>query len=124
MTSHMWLNATYVNKPIWTHDVWIIVQNPSTDVIHKNYATVLIQAGNSTTPSPMGTYIATNTKTIVGIIYNVPNQPLIFLNDPQHQKMSAGEILAYSEKVFDDFYNINSSYRYNCIVKFAMAKSA
>ncbi len=38
MTSQMWLNSTYVNKPIWWHWLWIIIPD---GVLYDDWATVV-----------------------------------------------------------------------------------
>eukprot|EP01084_Bolivina_argentea_P063145 115333_1 len=133
MTSQMWLNSTYVNRPIWWHYLWIIMPHPSTDIINTDYATIVIQGGDNNDTSinynskwiKTAQFIATSTKTIVGLVSNVPNEPLLFYNDPQQIYRHEGSLLAFAEYEFGQLYQINSnsSYKYQWVIEFAMTKA-
>ncbi len=69
--------------------------------------------------------MATHTKTIVAVLYNIPNEPLLFYNDPLQKSRSEDAIIAFGWKQYLNLYNINPEDPYinNWLVLLPMAKS-
>lgn len=128
MTSQQWLDETEVDRPIWWH--WLIIIVPE-KISHKDFATV-IGTGNSNnekTPPPIdeeyfraSQYVATHTGTVVAVLYQIPNEPLTFAQDPLHKSRSEDAIIAFGWRMFST-YNESDDYRYNWITHFPMAKA-
>ncbi len=74
----MWLNETYVNLPLWWHWLFIVVPDK---VEYPDFATVIGTGGsnrnNQEWPAQneeyfrCAQYIATHTKTIIAVLYQV-----------------------------------------------------
>ena len=115
MTSQMWLNETFVDRPIWFvcscsffdyklftttirwHWLWIVVPK---SIKHHDFATVVGTGGDNRhydvddAPSREDIFfiacqnIARDTGSICAALYQIPNQPLTFYNDPLHTSRS------------------------------------
>ncbi len=102
MTSQTWRTAEEVDNPVWQHWVQIIV--PSSVV---SETAVLVISGGSrsetppTQPDQQGIFFALQTNQVTVILPTVPNQPLIFADDPNNPR-SEDEIIAYSLDKFLD----------------------
>ena len=55
-------------------------------------------------------------------MYRIPNEPLVFSNDPNQASRSEDAIIAWGWHIFS-LYPYSSEYRYNWITHFAMAKA-
>jgi len=131
MTSQMWLNETFVDKPIWWHWVWIVVP---TTVKHSDYATIVGTGGDNrhydidSAPSRGDVFfiacqeVARTTGSICAVLYQIPNEPLTFYNDPLHKSRSEDAILAFGWNVFSQ-YDPSDDERYQWIGHFPMAKA-
>lgn len=100
MKSQTWRTEKEVNRTLWQHWVTIIVPNGVTS----DTALLFINGGsnkNTKPPSPdlMLVQIAVQSKTVVVDLKQVPNEPLIFADDPGHER-SEDAIIAYT---FDKF---------------------
>jgi len=100
MKSQTWRSEKEVNRTLWQHWLTIIVPNDVTS----NTALLWINGGsnrNTTPPSPDGMLIqmALQSKTVVVDLKQVPNQPLIFADDPGNER-NEDAIIAYT---FDKF---------------------
>eukprot|EP01084_Bolivina_argentea_P145193 254544_1 len=130
MTSQMWLNSTYVNHPIWWHWLWIIIPD---NVQYNDYATVVGTGGHTSSHWPSKNeeyfrscqYMATHTKTMVAVLYDIPNEPLIFYNDPLQKSRSEDAIIAFGWNVYMSIYNQdpNDDFRYQWLTHFPMVKA-
>eukprot|EP01084_Bolivina_argentea_P007444 13970_1 len=130
MTSQTWLNETYVNKPVWWHWLWVIIPD---EVRHTDWGTVVVTGNKNSAQWPnkneeyfrCAQYVATHTKTILSVLYYIPNEPLIFYNDPKHKSRSEDAIIAFGWNQYLQLYNedINNEYRYNWLVLFPMTKA-
>jgi PhoPQ-activated pathogenicity-related protein len=95
MISQTWLTTNEVNHPLWTH--WLALAVPRT-VEHRT-ALLFITGGSNEKGPPNsidGTLarIAIESKSVVAELRNVPNQPLIFLNDGR--KRTEDDLIAYT----------------------------
>jgi PhoPQ-activated pathogenicity-related protein len=100
MKSQTWRSEQEVNRTLWQHWLSIIVPNDVTS----NTALLFINGGsnkNTKPPSPdlMLAQIAVQSKTVLVDLKQVPNQPLIFADDPGNER-SEDAIIAYT---FDKF---------------------
>lgn len=94
MASQTWLTPAEVNRPEWRH--WLLVVQPP-EVAHDTALLFISGGSNKDTrpPRPGGQLIeiARQTRAIVAELKQVPNQPLIFLNDGQER--SEDDLIAY-----------------------------
>lgn len=101
MKSQTWRSEKEVNRTLWQHWVTVIVPNGAT----ADTALLWINGGGNRSTPPSGpdgmlTQIALQSKTIVIDLKTVPNQPLVFSDDPTAKERSEDEIIAYT---FDKF---------------------
>jgi PhoPQ-activated pathogenicity-related protein len=97
LTSQQWLTEREVVKPIWTHDLNIL--RPSRVV--SDIALLFITGGENDEPHPEPPpgfllHIARDTGTIVAELRTVPNQPVVFQDDPKHELRSEDDFIAYT----------------------------
>jgi PhoPQ-activated pathogenicity-related protein len=95
MTSQTWLTTNEVNHPLWSH--WLSVAVPTT-VQHRT-ALLFITGGSNEKGPPNGidgtlARIAVESGSVVAELRNVPNQPLIFLNDGR--KRTEDDLIGYT----------------------------
>jgi PhoPQ-activated pathogenicity-related protein len=100
MKSQTWRTEKEVNRTLWQHWVSIIVPNE----VASDTALLFINGGSNKStkpPSPemMLVQIAVQSKTVVVDLKQVPNEPLIFADDPGNER-SEDAIIAYT---FDKF---------------------
>lgn len=96
LTSQSWRSAAEVDRVAWRH--WLEVYIPA-QVVHDT-ALLVIGGGSNDSPAPRrpdGDLAATAVaaRAVVARIHNVPNQPLVFTDDPQRRKRSEDDILAW-----------------------------
>lgn len=102
MTSQTWRTAEEVDNPIWQHWVQIIVP----DTVVSETALLVIDGGSRSATPPTATsvdglFFAQRTNQIVVSLPTVPNQPLVFADDPGNPRVEDA-IIAYS---YDKFLN-------------------
>jgi PhoPQ-activated pathogenicity-related protein len=100
MKSQTWRTEKEVNRTLWQHWLTIIVPNGVTS----DTALLFIDGGSNGGKPPSGpdgmlTQIALQSKTVVANLKMVPNQPLVFADDPGNQRYEDA-IIAYT---FDKF---------------------
>ena len=100
MTSQSWRSEQEVNRTVWQH--WLTVAVPN-DVAFDT-ALLWITGGNNDRPAPMQpdamlADIALRSRSVVAELRMVPNQPLVFPDDPTNQRYEDA-IIAYT---FDRF---------------------
>ena len=96
MTSQQWLTKKEVDYPVWQHRMAVYVPE------NAQHETALLKIGGGTrtsmlkyTGSRLLMDIALRTKTVTASILNVPNQPLVFNDDPEKRVREEDDILAY-----------------------------
>lgn len=136
MTSQTWLTAAEVDRPVWQHLMLII--EPET--VATNTCILGLGSGNTDdiTARKYDFFLneqvkewkklAADTQSIVAIVYNVPNEPLTFTNDPGkpagawwwpgEAKRGQDDILAFS------FWRVLETQDPNWSVFMPMTKSA
>ncbi len=98
MVSQQWLTEKEVNNPIWWH--WLTVIRPTT--VGSDKGLLYIDGGNNrgTEPpsrvDPMLSMFATRTNSIVSQLSMVPNQPLVFADDPDKKERTEDSLIAYT----------------------------
>jgi PhoPQ-activated pathogenicity-related protein len=100
MKSQTWRTEKEVNRTLWQHWLTVIVPNDVTS----DTALLFINGGSNRGNPPSGpegmlAQIAVQTKTVVADLKMVPNQPLIFTDDPGNERYEDA-IIAYT---FDKF---------------------
>ena len=100
MKSQTWRTEKEVNRTLWQHWLTIIVPND----IASNTALLWINGGSNESTSPpnpdgMLIQMALQSKTVVVDLKQVPNQPLVFADDPDNRRYEDA-IIAYT---FDKF---------------------
>jgi len=100
LKSQTWRSEKEVNRTLWQHWLTIVVPN---DVAFDT-ALLWITGGSNDRPAPtmpddMLANIALRSKSVVAELRMVPNQPLVFPDDPDNQRYE-DEIIAYT---FDRF---------------------
>ncbi len=83
MTSQTWRTAAEVDVPLWTHHLVITVPT----VVGTNKGLLYITGGSSASAVPamndaVWQTFATQTGSVCAMLRQVPNQPLVFLDDP------------------------------------------
>jgi PhoPQ-activated pathogenicity-related protein len=97
MTSQRWLTEQEVERPLWTH--WITVVRPS--VVKSDIALLFITGGSSERQPPARppawlAEIARDTGTYTAELRLVPNQPVVFKDDPSRKPRSEDDFIAYT----------------------------
>ncbi len=104
MTSQQWRSASEVDRPIWKHQITIVIPQVGLDTT--DTAVLLISGGgNGRTPptevEPVVGAAAVATGAVLAVVSQVPNQPLFF-TDETNRGRTEDEILAYSlDKALD-----------------------
>ncbi len=97
MTSQKWLTEQEVQKPIWTH--WLVVVRP--EQVASDVAWLHIGGGSHARPAPVRpsawmVETARDTGTIVAELRLVPNQPVVFMDDPAKKPRTEDDFIAYT----------------------------
>ena len=97
MTSQKWLTEREVERPLWTH--WITVARPAQ--IKNDVALLFITGGRldrepPKAPSPWLAEVARETGTVAAELRLVPNEPVVFKDDPEHQPRIEDDFIAYT----------------------------
>jgi PhoPQ-activated pathogenicity-related protein len=97
MTSQRWLTEQEVERPLWTH--WITVVRP--DKITTDAALLFITGGSLEREPPARppawlVEIARNTGSFVAELRLVPNQPVVFKDDPSRKPRVEDDFIAYT----------------------------
>jgi PhoPQ-activated pathogenicity-related protein len=97
MTSQRWLTEQEVERPLWTH--WVTVITPK--AITSDIALLFITGGRNdrdppSAPTPWLVDVARDTGTLVIELRLVPNQPIVFKDDPAHKPRLEDDFIAYT----------------------------
>ncbi|PVD24306.1 hypothetical protein C0Q70_14778 [Pomacea canaliculata] len=112
MTSQMWLTDAESSQATWWHYLYVVVPDRLT-----NYETALLYIGLGNNPDScipaandpfisFATKMADSTGSVCAVLNQVPNQPIVFNNDPNQAKRFEDAILAWS---WYQFINNNAS---------------
>jgi len=101
MTSQGWLTAADTNHPIWWHYLVVIV--PDQVQFTKSSAVYVTGGDNSDSPPDassediiVASFLACATKSVVSTLFQVPNQPIVFADDPEKQHRSEDAFVAFT----------------------------
>jgi PhoPQ-activated pathogenicity-related protein len=97
MTSQRWLTEREVERPLWTH--WITVVRPAQ--VKSDVALLFITGGSLDRQPPARPpawllEAARDTNTITAELRLVPNQPVVFTDDPAKKPRSEDDFIAYT----------------------------
>jgi PhoPQ-activated pathogenicity-related protein len=105
MTSQKWMDETLTSRPIWFHMMAVSIP----DVILHDAAFMWIEGGNNGNPGPadpddelvfMTRLVAVEVGCIGAYIRQVPNQSMVFTNDPEQDSRSEDAIIAWTWHTF------------------------
>jgi PhoPQ-activated pathogenicity-related protein len=97
MTSQKWLTENEVERPLWTH--WLTVVRPTQ--VTSDIGFLFITGGSlgrEPPPRPPAWMVdlARDTRTVVSELRLVPNQPIVFVDDPQRKPRTEDDYIAYT----------------------------
>ena len=101
MTSQQWLTDKEVERPLWTH--WITIVRPAT--VTSDAGLLFISGGSNereppARPAAWLVDAARDTGTVTAELRLVPNQPVIFKDDPSRTPRSEDDFIAYTWNKF------------------------
>jgi PhoPQ-activated pathogenicity-related protein len=104
LTSGAWLTPADSNRYIWTHQLLVVVPtNVTTDFLDS--AALWITGGDNNNPGNPSAYdedvlvcasLATSTGTVCSVVYQCPNQPVVFSADPEKKERSEDAAVAFT----------------------------
>jgi PhoPQ-activated pathogenicity-related protein len=97
MTSQKWLTEKEVERPLWTH--WLTVVRPAQ--VTSDIGFLFITGGSldrqpPARPPAWMIEMARDTGTVVTELRLVPNQPIVFVDDPQKKPRTEDDYIAYT----------------------------
>jgi PhoPQ-activated pathogenicity-related protein len=97
MTSQKWLTEQEVERPLWTH--WITVVRPQE--VKSDVALLFITGGSlerqpPSSPPAWLVNAARDTGTVTAELRLVPNQPVVFKDDPARKPRTEDDFIAYT----------------------------
>jgi len=123
MTSHRWMDETFSSRPIWTHYVGVSIP----DTPKRNFAYMYIDGGGITSGIPgredgrvnITRQIAHYTGYFGAFVLQVPNQGVVFANDPDQVSRTEDRFIAWTWKTFMETDNPNPE----MVARFPMTKA-
>ncbi|KAL9646770.1 hypothetical protein ABK040_001192 [Willaertia magna] len=103
MTSQYWLNAKEIGiRTEWYHYMTITIPKNLNKNIKDSF--LWVEGGNNNGNPPkqdaLCALVSGFSNTICTTVFEVPNQPIVFSNDPTQQKRTEDAVLAYTWKIF------------------------
>ena len=97
LTSQRWLTEQEVEQPLWKH--WLVVVTP--EKVTSDIGLLFIGGGRNdrnppATPSKWLVEAARDTGTVVAELRMVPNQPVVFKDDPARKPRTEDDFIAYT----------------------------
>ena len=97
MTSQKWLTEQEVERPLWTH--WLTVVRP--EKVTSDVALLFITGGSlerqpPSSPPAWLVDAARDTGTVTAELRLVPNQPVVFKDDPARKPRTEDDFIAYT----------------------------
>ncbi|MEO7270575.1 MAG: PhoPQ-activated protein PqaA family protein, partial [Vicinamibacterales bacterium] len=97
LTSQRWLTEADVERPLWTHSMTVI--RPAT--VRSDIGFLFISGGGLDRDPPARATawlaeMARDTGTVVAELRLVPNQPVVFTDDPAHKPRTEDDFIAYT----------------------------
>ena len=94
LTSQQWLTSAFSDRPVWWHHVVVIIPN-TMDADYEDKTFLYVTGGDNRHPESfpdasdedcfVAASIAVNAKVPAAVLFQVPNQPITFTNDPWHR---------------------------------------
>lgn len=124
MTSQKWMDDTITPNPVWTHQLLVILPD---NVSYNDTAFMFIGGGNNGDPDPTladgdvkrMARIAQHTGSVTAVIRQIPNEPIVFQNDPNHVTRTEDAIIAYTWRKF-----LNNESNSDILLRMPMTKAA
>jgi PhoPQ-activated pathogenicity-related protein len=109
MTSQLYISETFTNRPVWWHIVGIAVPH-QIDYLDFALLSIIIGFNNDIVDLPPEddsnnlaiANIANETKVITAYIKHVPNQPIVFADDPDQRIRIEDQIIAWTWRSYID----------------------
>ena len=126
MTSQRWLTDAETSRSLWWH--YLVVIKPSNyDEQHSKNGTLWITDGKNTDDIPTRTNynmlicseLAMGTGLITGCLFQIPNQNMVFADDPEQRSRQEDAIIAYT---WD--HNLKDPSDPTWLVRFPMVKAS
>lgn len=97
MTSQKWLTENEVERPLWTH--WLTIVRP--EKVTSDVSFLMIGGGGLERPAPSRApawmiELARETGTVIAELRLVPNQPVVFKDDPTRKPRNEDDFIAYT----------------------------
>eukprot|EP00944_MAST-04C_sp_MAST-4C-sp1_P016170 g16170.t1 len=102
MTSQGWLTAEETSCSVWTHQLVVIVPD---NLENETTGFLYVTGGNNNDvapPDPLGDDVmlpaamAVATSSLGAVLFQVPNQPCVFTDDPLHEERSEDSFCAFT----------------------------
>jgi PhoPQ-activated pathogenicity-related protein len=111
MTSQTWLTSNDSDRSIWWHFMAVVV--PET-LRFSNVGVVYVTGNSNTDPIPTSLNedealcisVALADQVICTVLWQIPNQPIVFNSDPTHQSRSEDAMIAFT---WNHFIMVNQS---------------
>jgi len=97
LTSQRWRTSDEVDRPLWQHQLSVVVPNN----VFSTTGMMFVNGGDNddiATPSsllPTAAALAVGSGSVVSLLSQIPNQPLVFSDEPEAEK-SEDDLIAYS----------------------------
>jgi PhoPQ-activated pathogenicity-related protein len=127
MTSQTWLTAKDSSRPVWFHLMCVIV--PKGKILYDDFAFLWITGGNNEHGGgtlaandediQVAAYQAVHNGVVAGVLYQVPNQHIVFATDPLQKKREEDATIAFT---WDHFIKDTSNPEW--LLRFPMTKAA
>lgn len=126
VTSGNWMTPEYSNRYTWTHQLLVVVPDKVADNTH---AALYITGGSNGQGNPKVDsedtlfcgVLAASTGTVCGVLWQIPNQDIIFPSDPVQPPKNRGEDAAVAFTWWDFLRHQNEPER---ILYFPMTRAA
>lgn len=124
MTSQTWLTAQDSSRPVWTHQLVVVVPD---NLKTLDTSAIYVTGGGNNNPGVpkalsedllFSSVLAVETGTICATLWQVPNQPIVFPDDWEHKERGEDALVAFTWWEF-----VNHQDRPEWIVYNAMVKS-
>eukprot|EP00118_Oscarella_pearsei_P016366 m.155297 g.155297 ORF g.155297 m.155297 type:complete len:483 (+) comp38666_c0_seq1:42-1490(+) len=124
MTSQKWLQEDDTSQPIWWHIMNVIIPH---DVKYPDHALLFITGGNNGNSKPgltdeelsLMTQVTLKTGMVGAILYQIPNQPILFRDDPFQKHRIEDAVIAYTWYRF-----LQNTSRSDLLLRLPMTKAA
>ncbi|KAL5496935.1 hypothetical protein EMCRGX_G013313 [Ephydatia muelleri] len=102
MTSQTWLSASEVTRSVWWH--YLVITIPD-KVQYTDTGFIYITGGSNDDQSPPDLFsgdgifspiVAYSTGTVTATLFQIPNAPIVFTDDPTHKSRTEDAIIAFT----------------------------